>query len=216
MSKSFPLQAQPAVKSYVFLLLWIDINLAVWSLWVGFATIPLAIPYIANSIQSYDLFIYTFLFLIGGGMGLLQWLLLRQQFFVVWYEWIISSTVGFALGLHALIWAALQDLYIVFSPPNAPILEWDPLLGGALLGLTLGLCQCIAWRYRVLRMLAWIAANVVGWSLGMFLPQLTAYLLHSRNTSWLDLLFPAAFAAVITGLALVWFMGGENDLDKQA
>ncbi|GJM41800.1 MAG: hypothetical protein DHS20C20_20820 [Ardenticatenaceae bacterium] len=210
MNKSLPFQTQPILKKNVFLLLWLGINVAGWAALTSFVSG-------VGVFQSSNFLSFLGFSIIGGGMSFLQWLLLRQQFSFVWYAWILPSTFGFGLGLYALIWAALRDRYIVFSPPSVPVLEWDPLLGGALLGLALGLCQCFVWRFRIQRMLTWIVANVVGWSLGMFLPQLTAYLLRNSlavsHTPWLATLFPVAFAAVVTGLVLVLFTGGSDGLD---
>lgn len=201
-------QIRPTIKKRTFFLLWIGINIAGWFVWIGVATVP--------TIASASTVLSTIaLFITCGGIGVLQWLLLKQQFSIDWYEWILPTMIGLALGLYASIWAALRDFYIVFSPPGTPVLEWDTLLGGALLGLALGCCQMIAWRPRLNRMLVWIIANVVGWSFGMFLPQWVAFLLHNGSTPWLSTLFPVAFAAVATGIALLWFFGGLHDLDKQ-
>ena len=147
-------------------------------------------------------------------MGSLQGYLLKQQFPMAWYEWTIVTSIGFALGFYWFIWAALRDFYIVFSPPGTPVLEWDPLLGGAFLGLTLGICQSIVWRPQFDRMVVWIVVNVLGWSLGMFLPHLMAFLLHVVDNLWRSTLFPVIFAAVATGSALLWFSGGSHDLAK--
>ena len=195
-----------------FFLVWMGINLAGWATWIIFATsLSLAQP--SNTLSAIGFII------IGGGMGFLQWLFLRQQFPIIWYEWAIATTIGFGLGLYALVWAALRDYYIVFSSPGTPILEWDPLLGGALLGLALGCCQALIWRPRFERMFMWVLANVAGWSLGMFLPQLMVFLLQdivpTRSSPLFSTLFPAAFAAAVMGIVLVWFLGRQHDLAKQ-
>ena len=210
MNESTSLQVQPNMKNSIFFLLWIGINVGSWAVWIVLATSP-ASPFV----QFPDVLSHVGLFLIGGGMAVLQWLLLKQQFSIAWYEWIIVTTIGFTLGFYGLIWAALRDFYIVFSSPGTPVLEWDPLLGGALLGLALGCCQSIVWRPRFDRIIIWIVINVLGWSLGMFLPQLAAFLLDDSSTSWLSTLFPVAFAAMATGIVLIWFLGEQYDMDKQ-
>jgi hypothetical protein len=205
-------QIRPTINKSAFFLLWIGINMGGWVAWYVFSTTPIVVNYI--DVQSFNVLSYIGLFIIGGGMGILQWSLLKRQFSIAWYEWTILTTIGFVLGFYTLIWAALRDFYMVYSPPGTPVLEWDPLLGGALLGLALG-CQTITWRPRLARMLIWIVVNVVGWSLGMFLPQLAAFLLHDSHTPWLSNLFPIIFAPVVTGITLLWFLRGQHDLDKQ-
>jgi hypothetical protein len=183
-----------------------------WVAWYAFSTTPIVVNYI--DVQSSNVLSYVGLFMIGGGMAILQWSLLKRQFSIAWHEWTIVTSIGFALGFYWFFWAALRDFYIVFSPPGTPVLEWDPLLGGALLGLTLGICQSIVWRPRFDRMVVWIVVSVLGWSLGMFLPQLAAFLLQNTNTLWLSTLFPVAFAAMATGIILIWFSGDYHALDK--
>lgn len=201
MNESVPLQIQPNMNKSVFFLLWIGINVGSWAAWLLLATSP-ASPFA----QSPDALSHVGLFMIGCGMAVLQWFLLKRYFLMAWYEWTILTTIGFTLGFYGLIWTALRDFYIVFTPPGAPVLEWDSLLGGALLGLTLGSCQSIVWRPRFDRMIVWIVVNLLGWSLGMFLPQLVAFLLDNSHTPWLSTLFPIVFASVVTGMGLLWFL----------
>ena len=144
-------------------------------------------------LTAYEVLGYLSFFIVFSGMGFLQWLLLKRSFSLAWYEWVVPTTVGVALGMYGLIWAAVQDHYIAFSPPGTPVLEWDPLLGGALLGLALGFFQGIVWWPRFNRLLQDVVAT--------------------NSAPLLETLFPVAFAAVATGTALIWFSGGENGLD---
>ncbi|WP_420642932.1 hypothetical protein [Candidatus Leptofilum sp.] len=213
MNKTMPVQVQPTMGNTVFFFLWIGVNIVGWAAWIGLATTP-------SIFTTSNLLTLLAFCILGGGLGGAQWALLRQRFPIIWYEWTTASLLGFGLGLYALLWAALRDRYLVFSPPGTPILEWDPLIGGALLGLALGCCQAIAWRPRQGRILVWIVVNVMAWSVGMFLPQLAAFLLRDvlavSNTPLLSTLFPVFFAAAGTGLVLVWFSGEQNELDERA
>lgn len=209
MNESLSLQVQPNMKKSIFFLLWIGINVGSWAAWVLLATSP-ASPFA----QSPDALSYVGLFMIGCGMAVLQWFLLKRYFLMAWYEWTILTTIGFALGFYGLIWAALRDFYIVFTLPGAPVLEWDSLLGGALLGLALGCCQSVIWRPRFVRIFIWIVGNALGWSLGMFLPQFMPFIWHKANTPWLSTLLPIFFAAMTTGVVLIRFSEGQYDLDK--
>ncbi|NIT60242.1 MAG: hypothetical protein GWN00_29750 [Aliifodinibius sp.] len=208
MNESITLQRQSNMSKGIFFLLWIGINIVGWAAWFGFSSMPIIVD---APIQSSKFLSYVGLFIVGGVLGVLQWLLLKREFPIAWYEWTILTIVGFGVGLYSLIWAALRDNYIVPSPPGSPILEWDPLLGGALLGLALGCCQGVVWRPRFDRVILWIVFNVMGWSLGMFLPQLIAFQLGYASTPWLSTLFPVVFAAVVTGIGLVWFLGGQYE-----
>ncbi len=206
MNDSMPLQqVKPNIKKCLFLLLWIGINVGSWAI----------TDTIFTFIPSSGVLSYIALFAMAGVMGSLQWYLLKRQFLITWHEWTIFTIVGFAFGFYGFIWIALRDYYIVFSPPGSPVLEWDPLLGGALLGLVLGCCQSTVWRPRFDHILIWVVVNVLGWSLGMFLPQLIAFLLHDVNPPWLSTHFPIAFAAVVTGIALLWFLGDQRELAKR-
>lgn len=206
MNETFQLQENSDHKETRLFLYWIGINVVAWLAWMGFATIP-------GPFNRSDFLTYVTFFSFGAGMGILQWLLLKQHFSIASYEWVLLTTIGFAVGFYGLIWTALQDNYIVFSPPGTPVLEWDPLLGGALFGLALGCCQSIVWRPRIGRIVVWIVVNVFGWSLGMFLPQYIAYIMRVANTSLLSTIFPVIIAAVVTGIVLVWFIQGQHDLD---
>jgi hypothetical protein len=204
MNEFISLQRQSNISQPIFFLLWVGINVGGWAAWLIFSTLPIVVNF--SDVQSSNILSYIGLFIIGGGIGFLQWFLLKRQFPIAWYEWVILTTIGFALGLYSLIWVAIRDFYIVSTSPGSPVLEWDTLLGGALLGLVLGCCQSVVWRPRFARMAVWIVGNVFGWSLGMFLPQLVAFQLRLDSTPWLSTLFPVLFGAVVTGLVLVWFL----------
>lgn len=210
MNRRISLTPQPTISKTQFFLLWLAVHLVSWAAWLAIATIP-------SMLTTDEVLGYLSFFIAFSGMGYLQWQLLKRFFSIAWYAWIIPTTVGVALGMYGLIWATVQDHYMAFSPPGTPILEWDPLLGGALLGLALGCLQSIVWWPRLNRLVVWIVVNVLGWSLGMFLPQLVPFLLKDmvavNSAPLLASLFPVAFAAVVTGAALVWFLGEGYGLD---
>jgi hypothetical protein len=210
MNESISLQRQPNMSQPIFFLLWIAINVGGWIL------LTTIFQSVAPSGLS-DTLIYIAFFVIGSLMGIFQWLLLKQQFAMARYEWIIASALGFTLGTIGSVWTLLLDLYIVKTPPSSPILHWDPLIGGAILGLALGICQGIVWRPRLDRIMVWVAVNVLGWSLGMFLPQLIVIFLFDvvdlRSTTSFYTIFQVTFAAIVTGVGLVWFLREQHDLD---
>jgi hypothetical protein len=209
MNESISLKSQSMSKS-VFFLLWIGINVGVWVLMSA----------LSQSIGLFRLsntFTYIAFFVFGSAMGISQWLLLKQRFTMARYEWLIASTIGFTLGMVASVWTLVLDRYIVRHSPVSPMLLWDPLIGGALFGLALGICQGIVWRPRLDRIMVWIVVNVLGWSLGMFSPQFIVFFLFDivdlRSTTSFYTIFQVAFAAIVTGIALVWFLREQHDLD---
>lgn len=201
MSETLPVQEKMNMKWVRLFLLWIAAHVITWAATIAFATTLNELELTISDFLS-----YLFFFLIGAVMGISQLLLLKRPFSITSYEWILLTTIGFGVGFYGLSWAAIRDYYIVFSPPGTPVLEWDPLLGGALLGLGLGCCQGVVWRPRIARMAAWIIGNVFGWSLGMFLPQLVAFQLSIDSNPWFSTLFPVIFGAVVTGLVLICFL----------
>jgi hypothetical protein len=209
MNESISLKSQSMSKS-VFFLLWIGINVGVWVL---FTTVFQSI----DPSRLTDNLIYIAFCVLGSAMGISQWLLLKQRFTMTRYEWIIASGLGFTLGMIGSVWTLLLDLYIVKTPPSSPILHWDPLIGGAIFGLALGICQGIVWRPRLDRIMVWVVVNVLGWSLGMFLPQFIVFFLFDivdlRSTTSFYTIFQVAFAAIVTGFGLVWFLREQHDLD---
>lgn len=152
-----------------FFLLWVAVNTSSWGV----------LLFLAGDRHTIGTVPYIGFFMMGGAMGLWQWLLLRRHFPIVWYRWIITSAIGFGVGLIGVMWTAVLDLYIVVNFPYGPLLEWDPLIGGLLLGLALGTCQSLVWRPHSRLIFGWIVANVIGWSLGLFLAAVIVFLLHA-------------------------------------
>jgi hypothetical protein len=199
------LRTQLETNKTAFFSLWISINTG--GLMLSMVIIGSLQPVLA-SITSPDAAPYIGFFIIGSAIGFLQWLLLRLQFLIVWYKWIVATTIGFGLGLSGFIWAALLDRYIVPLPPG-PTLQWDSLIGGLLLGLAVGCCQSLVGWSHLRHIFGWIVANVVGWSLGLFLAHLLAYfllyeLVAGSTAGYVSLIFSGGWFSVVTGIALVW------------
>ena len=184
---------------------WWIIHLAGWTavllLFMLWEQIPI------SSLPLRDNFILVAL-LLGAVWGLVYWRGLRSRFNISVLRWMSGTAVGFFAGGTALIWAQLRDLYILTTPPGSGVLEWDPLLGGALFGLALGLGLSWAWRLPSLLMLKWTVAHVVGWSAALFFSHLTLYLLRGAPPMahlWnlLELLLQGGISGGVTGLGLL-------------
>jgi hypothetical protein len=210
MNESMTLQRQSHTKNIAFFLLWLAINIGGWVLLT-------AVFQSMDPSGLSDNLVYIAFCVIGFSIGIFQWLVLKQRFAMARYEWILASALGLTLGMIGSVWTLLLDLYIVKTPPSSPILHWDPLIGGAIFGLALGICQGIVWRPRLDRIMVWVVVNVLGWSLGMFLPQLIVFFLFDvvdlRSTTSFYTIFQVAFAAIVTGVGLVWFLREQHDLD---
>lgn len=203
-----------------FLLWWLAANTGGWAI-----VLPLAARLytaLAGSFFS-DASSYSWFFIAGAIMALAQALVLWQRFSIPWYQWLITSTFGYGIGFIGMIWAALLDRYLIIPFPAGPLLEWDPLIGGLLHGMAVGCCQSLVWgfpRWRVV--LGWIVANAVGWSLGLFLADVLAFLLPDIGPgrawpSFLALIISGVWFSVVTGLALVWLVkedGGRSILSE--
>lgn len=209
-------QSQSNTNQSAFLLLWIGVNAVGWT---ALTTMGRGLYVILEGIGfpvPLDIAPYIGFFIIGSVMGLMQWLVLRLRFPIAWYAWVMASAVGFGIGLWGDAWATLLDRYIIIGSPTGPLLEWDPLIGGLLLGLALGCCQSMVWRFPLRRILAWIIASMLGWSLGMFLAEVTAFLLHDFVTGdhlYTYVLVPGILAGMTTGAVLHWLWGryGEEN-----
>jgi hypothetical protein len=205
------LQSRSVTNKTNLFLLWVLVNAGGWVALVGVlgALAPLFDRF------STTWFTYGFVLAIAGCiMGVLQGLIVRNRVSIALLKWIVVTAVGFAIGSIASTWTILLDLYIVTSLPAGPILEWDPLIGGAILGLALGCSQSVLWGPPVGRAFGWVLANVVGWSAGLFLSAVTRFLLYSAvDVDDIQLLFrvlEGALVGVTTGITLVWLTRGGS------
>jgi hypothetical protein len=129
---------------------------------------------------------------IGAGIGIAQWLVLRRQAGGAGW-WILASIVGFGIGK-------------VLGDPVAANL--GGFVGSALGGATIGLAAGALLWIALLRLGAdpgmWLVASTVGWGVGWLLigsidesngaPGPSAYLVGAAG---------AAIAGVITGVSMV-------------
>ena len=129
---------------------------------------------------------------IGAGIGIAQWLVLRRQGGRAGW-WILASIIGFGIGkvLGDQVAANLGGLVGI-------------ALGGATIGLTAGALQWIELRRQGADPGMWVVASTIGWAVGWLLigsidessgaPGAAGYVVGSLG---------ATVAGVITGASLV-------------
>ena len=139
--------------------------------------------------------------LAGLLVGFSQWVVLRR-YLTESSDWILSGGAGWAAG-YALGLFIMQGLMGTFL---------GGLAGYVLFGVIVGVVQWPVLRREIPNALAWIFANVIGWTVGFYLSQAALTVFFNSPT-----IAPAASTAVIagtsglvagtiTGLALVWIV----------
>lgn len=139
--------------------------------------------------------------LAGFLIGLCQWAALRG-FLVDATDWILAGgtswAVGYALGLFLI--NALADTVL------------GGFLGYILFGVIIAVVQWPMLRLEIPNAWAWILSNVVGWTLGFYLSQISLDLFFSdpaiapvASTSVISSI-SGLVAGAVTGLALVWIV----------
>jgi len=130
--------------------------------------------------------------IIGTGIGIAQWLVLRRQFNGARW-WILASIIGFGIG------KVLGDQVAVAA--GGPI---GIALGGATIGLAAGLLQAAVLLRQVAAPAWWVVASTFGWAVGWMIisavgettepPPIGVYVIGAVG---------AVVAGVFTGLFLV-------------
>ena len=152
---------------------------------------------------------------LGGGIGLAQWLALRQHLGgVTW--WILVSAIGGMIGvalglvladaLRPLLGNVLADA--VQSRPHAPRIVWSSAvetgIAGALVGICLGSAQWLVLRRQVRSAGWWIVVSGLGWIAGL---SLSAALIDVGGIL-VSLLLAGIVAGGTTGMLLAYLLFG--------
>jgi NhaP-type Na+/H+ or K+/H+ antiporter len=150
-------------------------KVGLWMQWIVLSSVSWLVAFILGS-------------WIGGyaGVGIAQWYTLRRLPQAIW--WLGLSVVGSVLG-----WLLSTFVVGVLSVGmGVEFLIIADVVGGGLVGFTLGLLQWFYLRRLFDQAGLWIAASIVGWSLGPFLS--------------LRIVWYGPVAAVVTGLTLAWLL----------
>lgn len=99
--------------------------------------------------------------ILGAAIGIAQWLVLRRQVFQP-HHWLIASIVGGSVGGTV----ALVIRVIVLADSTISFLG-NLVIGGAIVGISLGIAGWLVLRRHVSRAGWWVLASAVGISLGL-------------------------------------------------
>lgn len=137
----------------------------------------------------------------GFIIGLAQWAALRS-YLIDATDWILAGGTSWAVG-YAL------GLFLINALANTIL---GGFVGYMLFGLIVALVQWPILRREIPNVWAWILANVVGWTLGFYLSQVSLDLFFNEpaiapaaSTSVISSI-SGLVAGAITGLALVWIV----------
>ena len=138
-----------------------SVGWTVWLWWVlasagggavGFAAADALLDFVSAALQRAidEVVIFG---LIGAGLGMMQWLVLRNLFSQAGW-WIVASTVGGAIvGMGAASLSSEIELSLIIAYS----------LGGAILGIL----QWIVLRRQTSRAWLWILASPLGWAIAV-------------------------------------------------
>jgi hypothetical protein len=163
-------------------LLWVVAAVAGWI--VGF--------FLCEAIEDFFSTFFVDGLVIGSAIGIAQALVLRWQHTAKAVPWILLSILGFGIGKF------FSD--IVTQSMAGPV---GMALGGALIGLLVGVTQSVALAERFQNAWWWIAANVLAWAAGWTVIGLAEGSVDSLATMYLVGSMGAAVVGVITAIALI-------------
>jgi hypothetical protein len=121
----------------------------------------------------------------GFMVGLAQWVVLRKYVNVV-SDWILAAGASWAIGYTL-------GLFIINGLTGTGL---DGFIGYILFGIIVGLVQWPLLRREIPNVWMWILANVIGWTSGFFLSQISLDLFF--NGPVID---PVASTSVISGVS---------------
>ncbi len=132
---------------------------------------------------------------VGIGLGMMQWLALRQHLpRASW--WVLASVAGWVAGFGV---AAMVHLITTNSLGMTTNYEVVALVFALAVGTTLGFMQSLVLRKSFSRAGWWVIANIVGWLA-------TILLVGKSLDKFVDLVSLSVVPPAVTGLALVWLM----------
>lgn len=136
--------------------------------------------------------------ILGGAVGVAQWLVLRRHAEQVGW-WIVATIAGFMVGLG--IGMPLADTG--FMPTGAALrVAYNTGMTGAIVGVVLGLFQWVVLRRFIPSAALWIVASALGWMVGMGL----GAAISTWSTTIGSLLVSGLSCGVVTGIVMQYLM----------
>lgn len=181
------------------LVAWIFANLLGWT--TGLVTAEIVAPLAARSPfpWHYDTdvaFAYASLVLVGITIGIAQWIVLRR-YLPRATPWMSATIVGYLLS---------GIIFAIANNNPARLLRTEVvnnLILFGLMGIAIGASQRWVLRQHYGRSGLWVLASTVGFQFFMWLVVDPA---HSQGEFLIRSAIAGAFAAAVTGLALVWMI----------
>jgi hypothetical protein len=194
-----------------------------WGFWLGWVVastvgwfVGLIMMYIIGFLmaESFDIEWLTDLYMgimLGIGVGVLQWLVLRRRVSRAGW-WVLASAAGFVVVGGSVFGAA--DVVFGFLEGMGGMSSFINVLGRtvvvALGGAVTGILQWLVLRSQVSRAGWWVLASTVGWGLCMAVAFSGVSLLESDIETFIPTLLLLVGGGVVlgavTGGALVWLL----------
>ena len=132
---------------------------------------------------------------VGIGLGIMQWLALRQRLPRAGW-WILASIAGWIAGFAMTGVVYLLTRSIVGEATNYEVVA---LIFALAIGASLGVTQWLVLRQSFSRTGWWVIANLVGW--------VVTFLAVGKSLDrFVDLVSLSVVPPAVTGLALVWLL----------
>jgi hypothetical protein len=180
-------------------------ELGLWLAWTLATAFGMLVGYLpmAYLVNQMDLGLAKVIVPIITGilLGLAQWLALRP-YVVQSHDWIVNHAAGWVVGFTL-------GLFLVQLLAKTAI---GMLVGFVAFGAIVAVFQYPVLRREIPHLLPWIAANVVGWTLGAYLSQLLggALFQNALPTTFTAVLVSVGItglvAGAITAVALIWIV----------
>ena len=198
------MKVERAQVDWGFWLQWVLASIVGWALGVIVSLLASAIAPVGRAMPAIGAT------LVGAGIGIMQWLILRRRFRRAGW-WVLASAMGWAVG-----WAVGQNL---IEPVVMFLSKYEEALGGrsvvtlsvlgVMVGGTVGTMQWLVLRRWVYWAGWWILANIVGLAAGFVAGAVVASTLHLSGvlatvTNIMGGIILGALLGAITGMTLVW------------
>ncbi len=186
-----------------------QVGYAFWFWWMLVSTIGLFIVVMIGQSGIGEVFLTVIVFGLSSGIviGVLQWLVLRQQLNQA-YWWVLATAVGWSTSL--IIVSRIQLIDKLSD-------EWFVFYGiifGIVSGVIVGAMQWLILKQQVIKAGWWVLISIISYTGGSTLGAGAAYILSvDMNPMVGAVVFWLTFAAVfgiisgaITGTALIWLL----------